>query len=354
MKLQYDHIIGTGGIGSGMFFSLTGNHTLGRNESRLGKLEQNRDFCKLHIILHYISKLLKSGSDRGFKVYPIGKVGNDDTGTELCSMMKVTGMDMRGVSVVPGYATLFSVCFQYPDSCGGNITTENSASSQVTPGDIENFFRGLPEGAGNRGIVLAVPEVPLDARIALLQKGRDRGSLNAAAILSGEAELFGQMNGFALVDLMSLNMDEAKTIAGSDIDPVRKCIDKLTAIRPSMSILITDGSKGCYVYSEGMTEHVPSLKVDVISTAGAGDAFFSGTLAALCMGLKLTKGSDDPFFGGTPLKSAAEFGTLLAALSVTSANTIHLDADAQTLAGFAAAHQATFGEPFQEVFQHIG
>ncbi|HEX6907174.1 MAG TPA: hypothetical protein VF154_11240, partial [Terriglobales bacterium] len=46
----YRRLIGIGGIGSGIFFALDGEHTLGREESRLGKLLEVRDYCKLHII----------------------------------------------------------------------------------------------------------------------------------------------------------------------------------------------------------------------------------------------------------------------------------------------------------------
>jgi hypothetical protein len=49
--------IGIGGIGAGIMYSLHGEHDLGRNESRLGELLDSRDYCKLHIIEHYIARL---------------------------------------------------------------------------------------------------------------------------------------------------------------------------------------------------------------------------------------------------------------------------------------------------------
>ena len=55
---RYRAMIGTGGIGSGMFFALDGDHTLGREESRSGRFLDRRDYCKLHIIAHYVKALL--------------------------------------------------------------------------------------------------------------------------------------------------------------------------------------------------------------------------------------------------------------------------------------------------------
>src|SRR4051812_49211144 len=115
--LKYNHIVGTGGIGAGMLFRLKGNHTLGRNESRMAALLPCRDFCKQHIILHYISVLL--GTKTGdFLVFPIGKVGNDAIGKELVEMVENVGMNTKYVSISAESNTLFSVCYQYPDNTG--------------------------------------------------------------------------------------------------------------------------------------------------------------------------------------------------------------------------------------------
>ena len=52
----YHQLIGVGGIGTGIFFELEGNATLGRNESRPSRLLGVRDYCKLHIVIHYVAK----------------------------------------------------------------------------------------------------------------------------------------------------------------------------------------------------------------------------------------------------------------------------------------------------------
>ena len=50
-------IIGTGGIGKGLFFLSHENEALGRNESRMAELSDAKDYCKLHIVFHYLSIL---------------------------------------------------------------------------------------------------------------------------------------------------------------------------------------------------------------------------------------------------------------------------------------------------------
>ena len=66
-KSPFKAMIGVGGIGSGRFFKLNGNHTLGREESRSGQFLDTQDYCKLHIISHYVKVLL--GKD--FAVFPL-------------------------------------------------------------------------------------------------------------------------------------------------------------------------------------------------------------------------------------------------------------------------------------------
>jgi sugar/nucleoside kinase (ribokinase family) len=354
--LRFKHIIATGGIGSGIFFSMSNNHTLGRNESRMATLLPYKDFCKQHIIMHYVSILLGAKPNGEFQSFPIGKVGNDHTGKILMEQIKSVGMDTKNVTMVDNCSTLFSVCFQYPDHTGGNITTENSASSNVSPGDISMFFQDF-HLKGDREIILAVPEVPLPARIKLLEYGRQRGSLNIASVLSSEVIDFKNMHGFEIVDILSINIDEAQSIAQLIDEPVtgtliiEACVKALKEINPGISILITDGPKGSYCYAKNYLGFTPALKVPVISTAGAGDAFLAGVISGLCCGLPLCKGFSDTNFPSKELESAAELGTLLGSFSVTSPDTIHPGADTETLYRFAMENKIKPGTDFSILFK---
>ena len=353
---DFDHIVGTGGIGSGIFFSMNRNDTLGRNESRMATLLPYEDFCKQHIIMHYISILLGAEVNGDFQAFPIGKVGNDEIGKKLVHKLRAVGMDTKHVNVSGDCSTLFSVCYQYPDGTGGNITTDGSASSKVTPENISLFFEEF-NLSGAKEVILAAPEVPIGTRIKLLEYGRKRKSLNIASILSSEVDEFMQMHGFEMVDILSINIDEARNIAEiSDDDPSSKiiidaCVRKLKNINQSIRILITDGPHGSYCYTNNYLEFTPILEVPVISTAGAGDSFLAGTIAGLICGLPLVKGTGSEHFAELPLQCAVELGTLLASLSVTSPDTIHSTANAGLLYRFAMKNKVRFGDDFLKLFR---
>lgn len=354
--LRYDHIIATGGIGSGIFFALSGDHTLGRNESRMGTLLPYADYCKQHIILHYIAVLLGSNTQGPFTCFPVGKVGKDEVGMNLIKQMNAAGMNTEFVKVSENHRTLFSVCYQYPDKAGGNITNDNSACSDVSSSDISSFFKAFKH-TGKQEIILAAPEVPMSTRLTLLETGRQRGSFNVASIQSSEVDAARMSNFFSLVDLLSINIDEASAIAKISNDSadarviVETCVSVLTDINPAIRILITDGANGNYCYETGRLAFTPGMKVPVSSTAGAGDAFLAGTIVGICAGLPLMTNKSDNIFSETPLETAVELGTLLASMSVTSHDSIHPTANAETLYQFAKEKGVIFCPDVSALFE---
>jgi len=306
----YKAMIGVGGIGSGMFFILSGNETIGREESRSGRLENRRDYCKLHIISHYVKNLLGNN----FPVIPIGKVGNDDIGIKLLTEMKEIGLKLDYVETEQDKPTLFSFCFLYPDSSGGNMTTDDSASSAVGISDVmkaKNEFSWYAD----KGIALAVPEVPLETRIHILQLGTEHGFFRAASFNSHE--MSGIINSDLLkkVDLLAVNLDEASSAINFKIETnepesiIEKFIKTACSINASIKLSVTHGKNGSWIWDGTDISYFPALNVNVISTAGAGDAFFSGIIAGLTSGLSL--------------KEAQQLGTLTGSASVTSPHTIN-------------------------------
>lgn len=353
-SFQFDSVVGTGAIGSGMLLFLEGDHTLGRNESRAGVLSSAKDFAKLHIILHYIAIFL-TGNPKSVGVYPVSCVGNDDIGKQLINEMKKAGMSLDGVSITSGAPTMFSVCFQYPDSTGGNITTSQSASNYITKEDISSFVQHFP--SNERLLMLSAPEAPLEARIQLLLEGRERAAYNVASILSSEVSDFIQMGGVELTDLLALNIDEARAIC-KDRDLtvpsphiVESCAQVLSQHNPGIVLSVTDGPNGSFLWEGGRLEQIPALSAKVESTAGAGDAYLSGMIVGLCRGLPLSKGRSDSFFSEMPLKTAVELGVLFSSFAVHSIDSIHLGANKESLRNYIRDRKLVCEDNFLEVFE---
>jgi len=292
----FDGLVGTGGIGHGSFFLLEGNQTLGREESRSGRFLERRDYCKLHIISHYVKALL----GERINVYPIGRVGDDLDGQRLRREMAAVGLDMRYVRAVSGSPTLFSFCFVYPDGSGGNLTTGNSASGTVDEGAVIEAEPLLAD-LGSRGIVLAVPEVPLPARRALLERSSRFGLFRAASFTRAEMDHVRESGLLSRVDLCAVNLEEAAAAAGlpddqsRDWEPAviaRKAAEELARVFPLLQLSITGGMAGSWSWDGSSLAFDPALHLYVAGTSGAGDAHFAGILSALAAGLSLQEAQE--------------------------------------------------------------
>jgi ribokinase len=306
---RYRAMLGVGGIGTGVFFALAGNHTLGREESRGGHFLDRRDYCKLHIIAHYVQTLLGPG----FATLPIGKVGDDEAGRRLVEEMQAAGLDVRYVALCPGEQTLASFCLVYPDGSGGNLTTDDSACDRV---DAAYVSRAEPEFArfAGRGIALAAPEVPLAARRRLLELGTAYRFLRVASFVSAEMQPAAESGLLGETDLLGINLDEAAALSGmpaagrQPVEVVEAAVERLHGLNPAMLVSITAGRLGSWSWDGASLAHLPAWPATVVSTAGAGDAHLAGIVAGLAAGLAMAQ--------------AHELGALVAALSVTSPHTI--------------------------------
>ncbi len=321
-NLRYRALIGVGGIGSGTFFALQGNQTLGREESRLGHFLDRRDYCKLHIIAHYVATLLGPS----FLTFPVGRVGNDEIGRRLVKEMSEAGLGTRFVTIAAGHPTLYSFCFVYPDGSGGNLTTDDSACSTIDASDLATVEGEFQRFSG-KGIALAAPEVPLAARAELLEMGRKHGFFNVATYSSEDILPALEQGLIGKLGLLAMNRHEAATLARLHAEEcaAETVVESVAAIctsgYPRMLTSITMGREGSWICEGGRVIHRPAIPAEVCSTAGAGDAHLAGLLVGLSAGLNFDQ--------------AHELASLLASFTVTSPHTIHPGASRESLRHFA-------------------
>jgi ribokinase len=340
----FRRLVGVGGIGTGMFLAVEGDRTIGRTESRPARLLDVRDYCKLHTVAHHVAVLLGARREGGpFHVVPVGVVGADDAGRRMVAEMRAVGMDVSRVRAVANRPTLFSVCFQYPDGEGGNLTTADSAAAALSTDDVD----GAASLLDARAIALAQPEVPLERRARFLRAAGERGALRAASFTSVELEDARAAGLFALVDLVALNAHEAETVADAELDPadvrafLRRCAD---AFSGGTRVVVTAGAAGAYAIEGHRWIHRPAPAVDVVSTAGSGDALLAGVLVGLAGGAPLIGERDGP------ADDALTLGVVVASLNATSPHTIHAGATLAAVGSLAARSGIAFAGSLSALF----
>ena len=334
----FTQVLGVGGIGTGTIIALHGNHTLGRNESRMGECIDARDYCKLHIVEHYIAILLtsKSNSDQ-FRIFAVGNVGDDAAGATLMSEMANVGIDISYVRIESERSTLFSVAFVYPDKSGGNITASNSAAGKLSSVQLTQCRKEM-QRAGRRGIALCLPEVPLDARSDFLRIATECENYRIASFTAEEMEKVRQMKLPAQVDLLAVNHEEAIAFTGEYTDDrneqqlLEAIFETANELNPAMKMVVSAGPAGAHVLENGIWSHHRTIPMKVVSTAGAGDTMLAGIIAGLAAGLPLVDAST----GAARNCCAIDLGLVLAAFSVTSPHTIHPGASRERFLAIAA------------------
>jgi len=299
--LRYRALLGTGGIG--------------REESRSGHFLDHRDYCKLHIVAHYVKVFL----DSPFPVFPISKVGQDDGGQRLLQEMQEVGLDARFVGVAQGAPTLTSICYLYPDGTGGNLTLDHSACDLVDKTTIDTA-EPLFEQHRGKGIALAAPEVPLATRQYLLEKAGAYSFYRVASFTMGEMDALRQSGMLGMIDLLALNLEE--TIALAQIErsertertTVHQVVAWMRTQNPHLALSITAGKMGSWFWDGSGLHFTPSIAFPAVSAAGAGDAHLACLIVAAALGM--------------PPEAGAFLASLVAGISVSSPHTIHPYLDA--------------------------
>lgn len=187
-------------------------------------------------------------------------------------------------------------------SAQNKIVVVSGACGNFTAENIEQC-RGLIEHAS---ILLLQHEINQDALYKVIEIADDAGVrivLNPAPAAPIPDEILKK------IDLITPNETEAQTLTGiqiNDIEDARRAASALLA-KGVHEVIITLGSLGAYVTDGKQDWMIDSIKVDVVDTTGAGDAFNGGLVTAL----------DE----GKNLLDAARFGNVVGALSVTKIGT---------------------------------
>lgn len=235
----------------------------------------------------------KAGAD----VAMITKLGRDTLADVALSAMDSVSLSKEHLFYNDQVATGVALIIVDENTSQNEIVIVPGACATITDADIAAVESRIRESA----YVLLQLEVNQDAneKVAALAKQ------NGVRVIINTAPYQPVTDAFLQgVYLVTPNEVEAEALTGV------KVVDRASADRAAevlfqkgvQNVLITLGSQGVYVNTEGHSEIIPAYKVNAIDTTGAGDAFNGGLLAGLAE--------------GKTLREAAQFANALAALSV--------------------------------------
>ncbi|AJY77727.1 ribokinase [Paenibacillus beijingensis] len=227
----------------------------------------------------------------------IGAVGSDLFGKQLLDNMKKQGVQTEAIAVHDDTGTgIASIYHTREDNC---IVIVPGANDRCTAEWVEKNRKLIEEA----DVMLTQLEIPLPAVERALTLAREAGVvtvLNPAPARPLPAELL------AKVDYLTPNETEFALLAGTEAETEAELEAAMQSWQEKYGtrVIVTRGKDGCsFLNEEGRLATVPSLKVEVVDTTGAGDTLN----AAFCC--KLAAGSAIP--------EAVDYAVRAASLSVT-------------------------------------
>jgi ribokinase len=195
----------------------------------------------------------------------LGAIGSDAFGVTLRARITAAGVDTGHLRVVYGASGVALVM----------VNAEGENAIVVTPG-ANGSFTGLTDEELTTiraaDVLVAQLEIPVETVTAAAVAARAAGTrviLNAAPARPLPADLLDA------VDVLVVNEGEARALTGRGREEPRALLD----LAPH-AVLTLGGEGARYVDRDGIDVHVPAVRVDVVDSTAAGDAF----TAALAVG----------------------------------------------------------------------
>lgn len=222
----------------------------------------------------------------GKKTAFIGKVGWDSFGLFLKKTLEDSAIDTSGLTISETEnTTLAFVSLDEKGDRSFDFYRTNSADVMLRREEVPEE---LLEGCRffHFGSVSMTGEPARDATLYAARRAKGMGKLVSydpnfrPALWSDRAEAIRVMrSGLAFADVVKVSDDEVELLTG--------CSDFLEGARALVDggaklALVTAGSQGTWYASvSGNEGHIPSVKVDVVDTTGAGDTFLGALLSGL-------------------------------------------------------------------------
>jgi len=217
-----------------------------------------------------------------------GRVGDDGLGRRVLRDLRGEGVDARAI-VDDGAPTGLMVKEKpLPHRTRVSFYRAGSAGSRLRPEDVDARLVQSAALVHVTGITASISASARETVRSVLELARAAGvpvsfDVNHRSALWREgdpAPVYRELASAA--DLLFAGDDEAALLVGEDADPQR-LLAAMRALGPSTAVL-KRGELGSMASEGGAVVEAPALRVPVVDTVGAGDAFVAGFLAGRLQG----------------------------------------------------------------------
>jgi len=223
-----------------------------------------------------------AATNSGARVHFIGKVGNDQYGQIAKKYLADVSIDVHTLLCSETEPTGLALIYVTEGNAENMIAVNPGANLDITKKEIQQCT-SIVEASD---ILLTQLENNIDALETLICNANREGVytiVNPAPYQEVPKHLFSKIN------LITPNATEASLLTGITVDSLdsAKKAAKVLHEFGVENVIVTLGSLGALLSTQGKLLHIPRFPAKAIDTTGAGDAFNGALAAALSEGKSL-------------------------------------------------------------------
>ncbi|GMH20640.1 hypothetical protein Nepgr_022481 [Nepenthes gracilis] len=251
----------------------------------------------------------------------IGKVGEDEFGYMLAGILKENNVNGEGMRFDPCARTALAFVTLKKDGEREFMFYRNPSADMLLQESELDLDLIRKAKIFHYGSISLITEPCKSAHIAATKAAKDAGvllsydpNLRLPLWPSAESAREGILSIWDTADIIKTSEEEIAFLTRGEDPYDDNVVRKL--YHPNLKLLlITEGPDGCRYYTKDFSGRVKGLKVDVVDTTGAGDAFVAGILSQLAADISLIKEENR-------LRDALHFANACGALTVTERGAI--------------------------------
>jgi fructokinase len=262
----------------------------------------------------------------------VGKVGDDEFGYLLVDVLKENGVETKGCRFDANARTALAFVTLRHDGEREFMFYRNPSADMLF--ETKELDTDLLREAGilHYGSISLITEPSCSTHLEAMRIAKEAGAvlsydpnLRLPLWPSEKAAREGIKSIWDQADIIKVSDEEVKFLTGGD---PTKDENNLTLFHPGCKLmLVTEGGEGCRYYTPKFRGRVDSLKVQVVDTTGAGDAFCAGILTQLAKDLSILENEGR-------LREALKFANACGAITTTERGAIPSLPDMDTVMRF--------------------
>lgn len=203
----------------------------------------------------------------GGSVSICGTLGQDANGEALLAMLKDTGINVTHLTLKEGANTGMAV-IMLEENGMNRLAIYTGANNDTTPESVDAAFQDNEYDA-----LMMQLEIPLESNVRAFTLAKERGMITC--LDAGPAQDY-PIEEFQGITILSPNETETEALVGILPKDEDTCIAASRILQERSHckyVVLKMGENGSFIYGEGVSQMVPTFKVDAVDPTAAGDCF---------------------------------------------------------------------------------